>query len=319
MAGFGAAPVTTGKMMLNIFDGTRSLYTDSEPLLLTIRDGNQRTVSRDFHQQSSVEFSGLTVFGNAGDHYACIASASNYKDAGFFPVKIAANTVQIVNLILLPKLSEFNFAPWTTVRTRYGRLADLLASGADNGAVAEARYNDLKEVQGGAVLACLLNITTAMSQILLPQRTALDYLKMIRWELSGPYPMAQDRFFAWADPALIEQIEQAKRDNTFEDAPGTLHPGATRSYKQVQFGEANVQLTFHENDRLRVGGTDCVMVEPDIDYYKDPLAHLLLEVAVNAFGSLTDPRAVYALRWIAGGRAGRPEFDPPYTVVKAGL
>jgi len=58
-------------------------------------------------------------------------------------------------------------------------------------------------------------------------------------------------------------------------------------------------------------------VEPDIDYFKDPGAHFLLEVAVNAFGSITDPKAVYALRWIAGRRAGVPEFDPLYTIQKA--
>ena len=62
---------------------------------------------------------------------------------------------------------------------------------------------------------------------------------------------------------------------------------------------------------------NCVKIEPDIDYFRDPAAHLLLEVAVNAFGSLTDPRTVYALRWMAGQRAGIPEFDPLYTIEKA--
>jgi hypothetical protein len=54
-----------------------------------------------------------------------------------------------------------------------------------------------------------------------------------------------------------------------------------------------------------------------MDYFRDAAAHLLLEVAVNAFGSITDPKAVYALRWIAGRRAGIPEFDPLYTIQKA--
>jgi hypothetical protein len=61
---------------------------------------------------------------------------------------------------------------------------------------------------------------------------------------------------------------------------------------------------------------DCVMVEPDIDYYKDLGAHALLEVIPHAVtGSRTDPREVYVLRWIAGRRAGVPEFEPPYTIV----
>jgi hypothetical protein len=92
-----------------------------------------------------------------------------------------------------------------------------------------------------------------------------------------------------------------------------FHPGATRSWKQVQFGEANVQLTFHEKQESTIDGVDRVVVEPDIDYYKDLLAHAIFEVITNAVThSLTDPRQVYMLRWIAGRRAGVPNFEPPY-------
>ena len=122
--------------------------------------------------------------------------------------------------------------------------------------------------------------------------------------MSGDSALAPDRFYAWADPAIIPQLETAKLQKEFADAPYGLHKGATRSYKQIEFGEANVQLTFHENDRLLIDGVSCVKIEPDIDYYRDPGAHLLLEVAVNAFGSLTDPQTVYVLRWIAGRHAG---------------
>jgi hypothetical protein len=63
---------------------------------------------------------------------------------------------------------------------------------------------------------------------------------------------------------------------------------------------------------------DCIVVEPDIDYFKDPGAHGLLEVMPNKFtGGLTNPETVYALRWMAGRRAGIPEFNPPYTIVQA--
>jgi hypothetical protein len=57
-------------------------------------------------------------------------------------------------------------------------------------------------------------------------------------------------------------------------------------------------------------------MEPDIDYYKDLAAHALLEVLVNGITqTLTNPRQVYVLRWIAGRHAGVPEFNPPYTIV----
>jgi len=94
-----------------------------------------------------------------------------------------------------------------------------------------------------------------------------------------------------------------------------FHKGATDSYKQVQFGEANVQLTFHADDTKAIDGLQCIKMEPDIDYFKDLAAHALLEVVSNGIsGSLTDPRQVYVLRWIAGRHAGVPEFNPPYII-----
>ena len=316
-----AAPTTAtgGRAMVNVFDGTRELYSDTPQLLITVRDGNQKVLSRDFQDKSSVFFTGLPLFDNFGDDYTFLAAADGYKDAGFFPVKLAKNVDQIVDLMLIPNSNSFNFAQarWNVLGNTRSEFKDLFRNGAATDDEAAKRYGDLEE--GGAVLACLLNITTAMQQIHLPQKTAFDYLKRVIWDRQGPSAMAQDRFFAWADPELIEQIKQAMqhKPKTIDNAPAGLHPGATRSYKQILFGEANVQLTFHENDKLEVDGVNCVMVEPDIDYFKDAGAHLLLEVAVNAFGSVTDPKAVYALRWIAGRHAGIPEFDPLYTIQKA--
>jgi hypothetical protein len=39
-----------------------------------------------------------------------------------------------------------------------------------------------------------------------------------------------------------------------------------------------VQLTFHENDKQTVSGVSCILLEPDIDYFKDTAAHAFLEV-----------------------------------------
>jgi hypothetical protein len=154
-----------------------------------------------------------------------------------------------------------------------------------------------------------------MSQIHLPVGTPLDYIEQLVWDKSQLQDPKQDRFFAWADAKLIDQVAQAAGQGQFAPEVGTafFHPGATRSWKQIQFGEANVQLTFHENQRQTINGIDCVVLEPDIDYYKDLGAHALLEVIHNSVTkTLTDPRVVYVLRWIAGRHAGVPNFDPPY-------
>src|SRR5262249_8597752 len=161
--------------------------------------------------------------------------------------------------------------------------------------------------------AAFYNITTAMRQINLQVGSPFDYLKELIWDKT----MAQDRFFGYADAKLIDQVILATAHGVFASDPGAgiFHPGATRSWKQIQFGEANGQLTFHEGDTRTIDGVSCVKIEPDIDYYKDLAAHTLLEVIPNGVTrGLTDPKQVYVLRWIAGRHAGVPEFDPPYTI-----
>ncbi len=307
-----------GRAMVNLADGTRQPFTDGESFI-TVMDWNNKVIDRNFHDTSSTYFTDLPLYDNLGDNYTFVASASQYKDAGLTPVHLAAGVSQRIDLMLLPKSNAFNFAnaTWKKLASLRPKLHDLLAQGAADDAAAATRYGNLSEQSGGAILACLLNITTAADQIHLPEGTPLDYFKAIIWDSTGDSAMAQDRFYGWSDPAIIPQLESAKAQGTFVSSPYVLHPGATRSYKQIQFGEANLQLTFHEQDRMMIGGMNCTKVEPDIDYYRDPLAHFLLEVAVNAFGSLTDPRTVYALRWIAGQRAGIPQFDPLYTIEKA--
>ena len=106
------APTTAtgGRAMVNVFDGTRNLYSDNAAILVTARDGNQKNQSREFHDNPSVFFTGLPLFNNFGDDYAFLAAADGYKDAGFFPVRLAANIDLIVDLMLIPKSNAFNFA-----------------------------------------------------------------------------------------------------------------------------------------------------------------------------------------------------------------
>jgi hypothetical protein len=280
--------------------------------LFTVRDGNQSQVYRDFQKASSLTLDGLPFFNNFGDNYTVLAFADGYSQAGFTPVKVTPQLPATVDLMLLRKDATFNFrdARWDLLKQNHLEYASLLAAGASDDASAQNRYTQLMEDRP-AVLASFFNLVTAMSQIQLPNDTPLEYIKELIWDNS----LQQDRFFAWADRKMVDQVAQAAAQGEFSPEAGTavFHSGATRSWKQVQFGEANVQLTFHENQTKIVGGIDCVVVEPDIDYFKDLLAHALLEVATNAITqSLTDPRQVYVLRWIAGRHAGVPNFEPPY-------
>lgn len=298
------------KLQLRIFDGTRQLFSAPAQFLVTITDGSRTQQVRDYYPANDITFD-LPFFDNFGDNYTVVVWAKGYKQAGFTPVTLSDQYLKTLDIMLIPDKPGFSFvdARWDPARVLY----PFLGSDVDN-ATGAARYDNLLD-QTPKSLACLLNISEAMGQIALSQGTPLDYIKQLRWD--APYAPAQDRFYAWCDSRLIDQVKNAAAAGEFavENNPGLFHPGATSSWKQIQFGEANVQLTFHENDTMIVGGVDCVMVEPDIDYYQDLAAHALLEVIANALThSLTDPTEVYVLRWIAGRTAGIPEFAPIYTI-----
>ena len=300
----------TSRLRLRIFDGSRQLFSKPADFLVKIVDGNQtQHVWRDY-TQNDITFNGLPFYNNLFDNYTVVVSSDGYKQAGYQPVKLSNSYTTTLDIMLIADDPGFSFvnARWGTAKVDY----PFVAAGADN-AAGEQRYDKLLEAE--EPLACLLNLCDAMSQIALPQGTPLDYIKQIRWD--APYAPAQDRFFAWCDMGLIDQVKAATAAGKFavENAPGLFHPGATSSWKQIQFGEANVQLTFHENDKLALNGVDCVMLEMDIDYYRDLAAHTILEIIPNGLThTLTDPAEVYVLRWIAGRTAGIPEFAPLYTI-----
>jgi hypothetical protein len=306
----------SSQLEVRIFDGTRQLFSAPADFLITVTDGNRTQQVRDYFKANDIIFD-VPFFDNFGDNYSVIVWAKGYRQAGFIPVTVSDKFTRIVDVMLIPDDPGFSFvnARWDAVNGVY----PFLGNGIDSAAAAR-RYDQFLDQQEQS-LACLLNITEAMSQIQLSQGSPLTYIKRMIWSgdygQNGEYDPKQDRFFAWCDPALINQVKIATNRGLFapELNPGIFHGGATSSWKQIQFGEANVQLTFHENDHMVVDGLDCIMVEPDIDYYKDLGAHAIYEVVPNAIThSLTDPVDVYVLRWMAGRQAGVPQFDPLYTI-----
>jgi hypothetical protein len=298
-------------LQIRIFDGTRQLFSAPAQFLITITDGNKTQRIRNYYPDNDITFD-LPFFDNFGDNYTVLVWADGYQQAGFTPVTLSEKTARVLDIMLIPKDPGFNFATaaWDAASASY----PFLGGDVDN-ATAATRYSNLME-NSEKVLACLLNLGEAMSQISLPDgSTPLNYIKQLCW--TAPNAPAQDRFFAWCDPRLIDQVKAGAAAGEFavELNPGLFHPGATSSWKQIQFGEANVQLTFHEGTTASAGGINCIMVEPDIDYYQDLGAHALLEVVANALThSLTEPAQVYVLRWIAAQAAEVTEFAPLYTI-----
>ena len=305
----GADGEPEATMVVTLYDGTRNPIQGKD-FLIRIFDGFQNQLF-DKERPAPTTVFRLPYRDNLQDNCMVLASGEGYVDAGFTPVKLSLKAVAMVDLMLLEDNARFKFLTWDGLKAADDIVAAFISTGGTE-KDAKGHYDDLRQNKPAA-LASLLNLLTAMKAIQLPSKTPLDYFKEILWDES----LAQDRFFGYADKSLVDQVRRAAMEGEFapEASPGLFHPDATSSYKQIQFGEANVQLTFHENDTKTIGGVPCIKMEPDIDYFKDLGAHTLLEVIPNAITyGLTDPKKVYVLRWIAGRHAGVPEFTPPYTI-----
>ena len=297
-----------GRIFLQLADGARKPL--NREVLLRVLDGDKQEWLADFVDGPVIDIK-VPTFDNNRDLYTVLASVDGYVQAGFFPVKVAANTLRPVFLMLLPKKGKPKFAnaTWNKIKQERPGVVDLFKADASSETAAKKRYSDLlKQAPNTAV--GLWNIITALGQIHLSAGTALSYMRELNWDAS----MQQDRLFGLADLDLLNQIKIATAQGVFapEVGPGLFHPGATSSFKQLQFGEANIQLTFHEKADAPEG---LLSVEVDMDYFRDQAAHTIVEVVPNLFTQgLTDPKRIYVLRWIAGRQAGVPDFDPPYTI-----
>ncbi len=319
----GLTTVDTGNIVIRVANGRRQPIDAGTRLLVTAMDGHQKVATRTFVERSEITLSGLNVQDGPADDYTVLVSAKAHTDAGFMPVRVKPNGSEVIHLMMIRRDASYAFAPFSAITERPA-LHDFL--GGDAPDRAEAVYESLK-TDNPPALACLLNITTALEQMTLVRADGVTEKPLPSFKALQSAP-EQDRVFAWVDARLMQQIRDtaaaASQGLTkLAPAPKGLHPGATDSYKQTDFGEGNVQLTFHEKEQATVRGVACQLMEADIDYFKDTASHILLEVfpnklkaripGVDRSASLTDPRTVYGLRWIAGRRRGL-DFAPPYVL-----
>lgn len=272
------------KLMINLCDGTRCALPAETEALITLHDG-RRQLYRDYRTGTSIPFEL-----DSPTDLRVVVSVSGYRQAGFFPVPLKANTWTTLDLMLLKRGGDFNFstATWLKLPDAWQTFLGPRTS-----------YEETLEARPRA-LATMLNVLTATDLLGL-----LTHFREIEWSA-----IRNDRFFAWVDPEFVFEITQSPR---FASAPKTLHKGATRSFKQIEFNEANLQYSLHEDAKAPETHPGCIRVECDMDYYKNRGAHTLLEVLPNQLtGTKTNPAVVYMLRWMAGKRFGEPDFAPPY-------
>lgn len=322
----GLAPLSRSRNVSHN-EGTIEMTDDpkSAPAMLTLVDGENRPfegpVTIRVHNGQDVApmvhdtkgpyiHISVPFHDGIGDTYAVCASSTGYRDAGCF-FKADPRMLAEPKLLLLRSEAKPQFLRWKEFATVHPQVASFLAIG-EGDAAAQKHYESFSSEKPES-LACLLNIIHATAEIDLGGRSPLSYFKAICWDSS----MAQDRFYGYVDPAIIPAVRAAAAKGMFAEEKdcAEFHAGATCSWKQIAFGVANVQLTFHEKDTSVIGGLTCVKIEPDIDLYKNIVAHGFGEVLPNLLThGLTNPYAVYALRWATAEDAGGPPFDPGYAL-----
>jgi hypothetical protein len=272
------------ELRVRLFDGARQAFPLNADALVTIFSGN-RQLHREFHRGPDIHFS----FAQAAT-LRVMVHVKHHRDSGFSPVRIDESP-STLDLMLLRRGAGFNFASgrWPKLKAEWRAF---LGPRTD--------YEDTLESRPVA-LATMLNVLAASEAL-----GALGHFRAVEWNT-----IRNDRFYCWVDKAFLEFL--ASNPKRFQRSPVGSHIGATRTFKQTDFNEANIQYSLHENAEPPSDLEDVVRVECDMDYYKDKGAHFLLEVLPNRLtGTRTNPALVYMLRWMAGRRAGDAEFAPPY-------
>ncbi len=86
---------------IGLFSGTRQPFPAGEQVLLTVRDGNQQQVFRDYVNKPGFKLTGLPFHNNFGDNYTVVAWAKGYVQAGFTPLKVTPAMPAALDLMLV--------------------------------------------------------------------------------------------------------------------------------------------------------------------------------------------------------------------------
>jgi len=180
------------QIRLKIYDGSRQPFSERQEVLLRVHNGQTtqsftKTLNTKSLNEGEVVLN-VDFFDNFADNYNVLVSADGYRDAGFFPVRVARRTPQNVSLMLIPSKPALQFEPWDVIATSPAPIAKFLSLSSVSGHPQDD-YNENVESRPRQ-LACLLNLVTAMSQIFLANGTPLVYFRGIEWDT-----LAEDRFF----------------------------------------------------------------------------------------------------------------------------
>jgi hypothetical protein len=308
------------QIVLTIHDTHRGLIMPDKDILVSVRAVDNSTPTRKSVRANRIELE--VPFRNTGaDRYAIALACDGRKDAGYFPVAVDPDKPCEIKVMLLPKRSESLFPAWEALKSGWPEFHQFIAG--DNEEQARQNYENLQKTDPMCLL-CLFNLAKAIDLVSrhLQDESLLALFRSVELIRSPAVGrgLRQDRMWAYASPRLEALLEEytGGPNPTFGHENPALHANADVSFKELRFGQANLQFSIARSIRHPVH-QDCVRVDVDVDYYQDRGAHFLLEVLPNTVSRwvqkpmFTDPVNIYAMRWTEGSNCPAVEqFDPPY-------
>jgi hypothetical protein len=296
-------------LALNFFNGSRDPL-ENKRITISVIDGRGKFLGTQQTDTSTITLALPQTGDFITDQYTVNASTKSYRDAGYIGFRPGNNANGSLSLMLVERDARVVFrkpqdwpAAWAAVSNRIGTA-----------------FTDFAE-KSNMSAACLLNLLEAIrllpggDQLLtdvafhLPLTVATEQSRDKR-----EAGILQDRALLFVDPRVKTAVD-AMKGHELEDAPGSAHgkpkPGElSSSLKENRFPEANLQFTFFEN-----AAAGKVYADIDMDYFRDKFSHGIFEFFPNTFfGSRTDPRKIYVLRWMASKNEQKPDFEPPYVL-----
>ncbi len=222
---------------VHLYDGTRELLPAPQDFLLTARNSASADFKSRFVRANPVTLQ--VPFRDDGSSYTVLASLKRHEDAGYMPVQVAKDGTEEVHLMLLARDAPFDFsrAGWGTLQSpeQNGRFAFL-----NSEPNAQDQFEALRTREQECV-SCLLNITAAIADI--PDSNLLQRFKGITLERLGTTDgVRPDRFFAWVDRRLKEDVEGDTAH--FTKANHLLQPQRDH---QFQGGLVSTRLTYNSH------------------------------------------------------------------------
>src|SRR5712675_2230499 len=152
-------PAAKAQIKLSIYDGARAPFAERQNVLLRVHNGQTTDSFTKMLNTKSMNEGQVVLnvdfFDNFADNYTVLVSADGYRDAGFFPVKVARRTPQNVSLMLIPAKPALQFEPWDVIATSPAPIAKFLSLSSVSGNPQDD-YNENVESRPRQ-LACLLN------------------------------------------------------------------------------------------------------------------------------------------------------------------